>query len=468
MQSLLRISAPGTLRTLHRAPRCRLDSIANGAVVSVSTTRTSHPQCFSVAPRLHKKKDSAETSNEGDVQSLKIPPSKASRSAISATSLRRVAVEAERSRGTYLRQRGGRHFVDPDAVTKKVFAYCAAERYDIAAVARLVRHDGFVLDPFRTGLYPQVVHVQTPIYPDHLTEPEKLDGHGDVFIFPSGTMVAWNVPEKIRTRLVQTVLAPAAENPFEPETDNLEYLEDPSNDVSSVVGDTIVLGTRSEKSGLSRTVPRTHEDGLDPMPPEGTGQEQHPMESPEGDTILAKIAFSSGLARSTKLQVLETLLDHYFESTRSIPLELSRGKSLPFGRQGILRKTGELLNIRAQLNLYSELTDSLPDIFWDSRHELGLEGYFDNVGRALDVGVRIKVLNEKMDYAQEIAAVLRERLSEQHGTRLEWGIIVLIMIEVLIEFRRLFLEDAPTEEDMKMLREWRRKTEQDRTISDKN
>jgi uncharacterized Rmd1/YagE family protein len=113
---------------------------------------------------------------------------------------------------------------------------------------------------------------------------------------------------------------------------------------------------------------------------------------------------------------------------------LGLGSRLPFSRPFILRKTGELLSIRAQLNLYGELTDSLPDLFWDSRHELGLEGYYDLVGKALDVGVRIKVLNEKMDYAQEIASVLRETLSERHSLRLEWGIIILIAIEVVFEF----------------------------------
>jgi uncharacterized Rmd1/YagE family protein len=106
------------------------------------------------------------------------------------------------------------------------------------------------------------------------------------------------------------------------------------------------------------------------------------------DTTLAKIAFSSGLARSTKLAVLETLLGKYFESTRTIPTLLSKGERLPFDRRFMLQKTGELLALRAQLNHYSELTDSLPDLFWDSRHDLGLEGYYDQVGKTLDVGVR--------------------------------------------------------------------------------
>ena len=128
--------------------------------------------------------------------------------------------------------------------------------------------------------------------------------------------------------------------------------------------------------------------------------------------------------------MLENTLSTYFHSTRSIPSTLTSGSSPKFTRSFILRKTGELLHIRAQLNLYSELTDSLPDIFWDSPHELGLENYYEQVGRVLDVGKRIRVLNERMDYASEIARVLRERLSERHGHALEWVIIWLIVIEV--------------------------------------
>jgi len=45
-----------------------------------------------------------------------------------------------------------------------------------------------------------------------------------------------------------------------------------------------------------------------------------------------------------------------------------------------------------------------------------------------------------MDYAQEIATVLRERLSEKHGLFLEWTIIVLIAIEVGFEILRLWRE----------------------------
>lgn len=209
------------------------------------------------------------------------------------------------------------------------------------------------------------------------------------------------------------------------ETEDLEFVEDPQRENSSIKGDTIILGTRSTDQGPETS--RTNQQSV--------------------DTVLTKVAFSSGLARSTKLAVLESLLSNYFESTRTIPTLLSQGSRLPFTRDFVLRKTGQLLSVRAQLNLYSELTDSLPDLFWDSRHELGLEGYYEQVGRALDVGIRIKLLNEKMDYAQEIASVLRERLSETHGLRLEWIIILLIAVEVGFEVLRLWKERVHEEEE---------------------
>lgn len=392
-----------TYRTLHHRPRL------------CNPVRT-----FTASATLRKKQDEANGKNEQ-------PKHAPRKTAGKTSSLRSVAVEAQRSR-TFVKSRGRTRFIDPDAETKTVTAYCAAETYDIAAAARLVKAQGYELDPFQTGLYPQVLHIQTSDRPSEVKDFQQ----GDIFIFPSGTVVTWNVREREVLKLVQQVLPAAAEGSHLDllETEDLEYLEDATRESSQVVGDTIVLGTKPEQQS---TTDYSSSSSTSPSESNGTGAEV--------DTVLAKIAFSSGLARSTKLAVLETLLSAYQHSTREIPNMLAaKHTRSPFTRSFILRKTGELLSIRAQLNLYSELTDSMPDLFWDSRHELGLGGYYDDVGRALDVGVRIKVLNEKIGFAQEIASVLREQLSEKHGLRLEWAIIALIAVEVVLEFWRHYEE----------------------------
>ena len=306
-----------------------------------------------------------------------------------------------------------------------ITAICAAEQYDIAQVSHILQTRGHQLDPYGTGLYPQVVHIEIPVESPPIQNATPASPIGDIFVFPSGTVVAWAVPEEILSGLVSGVLLPAAQNPHpnEIEEEDLEYLIDPDRESSSIRGDTIVIGTKPK--------PHTPDGGLQSsLSAARTDSNSDQERGRTVDTVLAKIAFSSGLARSTKLAVLESLLNNYFKSTRSIPQKLSLGGRLPFTRSFMSQKTGQLLSIRAQLNLYSELTDSLPDLFWDSRHELGLEGYYDQVGRALDTNIRIKTLNDKMDYAQEIASILRQQLSEQHGVRLEWIIILLITVEV--------------------------------------
>ncbi|KXG48872.1 Protein of unknown function DUF155 [Penicillium griseofulvum] len=339
------------------------------------------------------------------------------------TSLRRVAVEAQRSKDgiiskALLKEQGLYR-------TKTVTAYAVAEQFNIRQVRDILQERGYEPDPLETGLFPQVVHVQIPLDSiQRMTNPSSTglpsDEVGDLFVFPSGTVVAWSLPEGFTSFLATRTLLPAAEGAHvdDLETEDLEFVEDPKRENSVIKGDTIILGTNPGHGDAERL----------------------PAAQQSVDTVLTKVAFSSGLARSTKLAVLESLLSNYFESTRPIPTLLSQGSRLPFTRDFVLRKTGQLLSVRAQLNLYSELTDSLPDIFWDSRHELGLEGYYEQAGRALDVGIRIKLLNEKMDYAQEIASVLRERLSETHGLRLEWIIILLIAVEVGFEVLRLWKE----------------------------
>ncbi|KAK0625267.1 hypothetical protein B0T17DRAFT_532369 [Bombardia bombarda] len=324
---------------------------------------------------------------------------------------------------------------DQEDGSSAISAVCMAESFDMDEVASILVTHGFSLDPDGTGFEAtEVVHA-------------RALNHGDIFVFPSGTIVTWALPLEVVNTLATRHLLPAAESPFvdSKEVEDLEFLVDPEQDQSRVSGDVVVLGTRREAEAGDRL-----------------------------DTTLAKIAFSSGLARSTKLAVLESALTRYLESTRHIPDRLSQGLKAPLSRGLILQKTGELLNLRSQLNHYNDLTDALPDLFWDSEEKL--ETYYSKIGKALDVGVRIKTLNDKMTYAQEVVNVAQDVLdisekmtSEKHSTRLEWIIIILIAIEVVFELRRLYIERGDTfEEDvLAELRRIRADVDQQKEKADK-
>lgn len=325
-------------------------------------------------------------------------------------------------------------------------AFCGAEGYDIAHVSRILTPLGYQQDPYGTDLYPQVIHIETRIESAVSAKADVSGPKGDIFVFPSGAVVGWGVPRSTISKLVTETLLPAAQRPHinKLEEEDLEFLEDPSKEYSSIRGETIILGTKS-RGGLqidSESPEPSHEGKNAPRGPGGGSDSR---QTNRRETVLAKIAFSSGLAKSTKLAVLESHLNNYIQTNKSMVDILSREKPLP--RMAVLRKTGQLLSIRGQLNLYSELTDSLPDLFWDSQSELGLEGYYDQVGRTLDTNIRVKQLNEKINYAQHVVDVLREATAEQKSLRVEWIIVIFIgmdlMFNVLHEYRCYLRREFP-------------------------
>ena len=72
--------------------------------------------------------------------------------------------------------------------------------------------------------------------------------NGDIFVFPSGSIVAWSLPEDVAHDLATQSLLPAAINPHvdQLETEDLEYEEDPKRENSSIKGDVIMLGTNTD------------------------------------------------------------------------------------------------------------------------------------------------------------------------------------------------------------------------------
>jgi uncharacterized Rmd1/YagE family protein len=167
---------------------------------------------------------------------------KAIRSPPGKRSLRRVAVEAQRSRDDAIRRRDA---TNGDIQSGNFMtAICVAEEFDMAAVVRILRSHGFQIDPYGTGFLPeQVVHTRGA-------------NDGDIFVFPSGTVVVWSLPEDVATNLATQMLKPAAINAYaDPlEVEDLEYKEDPSRENSNIKGDFVTLGTKTDIQGEAESL----------------------------------------------------------------------------------------------------------------------------------------------------------------------------------------------------------------------
>uniref|UniRef100_T1H4N9 DUF155 domain-containing protein n=1 Tax=Megaselia scalaris TaxID=36166 RepID=T1H4N9_MEGSC len=145
--------------------------------------------------------------------------------------------------------------------------------------------------------------------------------------------------------------------------------------------------------------------------------------------FLEKYTFSNAIATSTKLGIWEANLERYIESMEYITEDLKKGRKLKITRSEVLRKTGELFALRHMINLSSDLLDT-PDFYWD-REEL--ENIYLSVCNYFSIPRRTKVMNEKINHCLELAELVSHNLNDAHHIRLEWMIIILIMVEVGFE-----------------------------------
>ena len=156
------------------------------------------------------------------------------------SSLLRVAVEAQTTRtNTPHLQDGGKNKEERNSTAT---AISVADQFDMEVVSRILRSHGFPIDPDETGFEAdQVIHTRGA-------------NNGDIFVFPSGSIVAWSLPEDVVMNLATQTLLPAALNPHiaQIESEDLEYEEDPKRDSSSIKGDVIMLGTKLQSQAASK------------------------------------------------------------------------------------------------------------------------------------------------------------------------------------------------------------------------
>lgn len=165
------------------------------------------------------------------------------------------------------------------------------------------------------------------------------------------------------------------------------------------------------------------------------------------DNFLEKYTFSNALTTSIKLGIWEATLDHYIDSMEFITKDLKQGTKIQISRSDLLRKTGELFALRHLINLSSDLLDT-PDFYWD-REEL--EALYLKVCNYFSITRRTKVMNEKLNHCVELADLVSSHLSDRHHVRLEWMIIILIMVEVgfeIIHYLERYYSNKETKDEI--------------------
>ncbi|KAK6455153.1 uncharacterized protein RJT20DRAFT_129872 [Scheffersomyces xylosifermentans] len=223
----------------------------------------------------------------------------------------------------------------------------------------------------------------------------------DLMILSNGTLVGWDLEEDVIIKHFLPLVEDAIVEKYEFESDEMDWIE-----LNSLPTNPLNNGN-SYLQGEIMVVQGSTKDKRD----------------------LDKAAFAIGLSRSTRLAILENALEVHLLLTKKNTELLAKGKRITTSESDFLKSTGRLFLLRGKLNLYSELIET-PDLYWS---EPTLEKIYDSVSRILDINSRISILNRKLDYATEEQRAFLGVLNEKKSTRLEWIIIILIMVEVCFE-----------------------------------
>lgn len=249
--------------------------------------------------------------------------------------------------------------------------YCTAGAYDIPKLFQSLQTSG------SPHLYRDVIHLE--IKQDKATK-------GDIFYFPYGCVVLWGLDEFEEKLVLERV------KQFE--KDPMNRLE--RDDFTFIYGETMKI----------------EEDEI----------------FIQNKSATTKLAISHGLAQSVKLTIFEETVHKTIETTKVLPNELASAGKITLSRKEISKKMGELFIERNIINLNSEILDT-PEFFWEFPE---LEPFYRKTAHYLDISKRVEAMNKRLTVIHELFEILSNELNHQHSSRLEWTIIILIIIEVII------------------------------------
>ncbi|MBI3555280.1 MAG: RMD1 family protein [Deltaproteobacteria bacterium] len=134
------------------------------------------------------------------------------------------------------------------------------------------------------------------------------------------------------------------------------------------------------------------------------------------------------LAQSTALEYYEILIENLMEKTGKYSRRLEKEGEYLEKSEDLLKFIGLCLNTRQDIisNLY--IVDS-PDEVWENND---LERLFTDLKALLDIDVRYRALEHKIEIIQESIEIIVELTKSRRATQLELTIIALFAIDILI------------------------------------
>lgn len=140
------------------------------------------------------------------------------------------------------------------------------------------------------------------------------------------------------------------------------------------------------------------------------------------------------LAQAVMLDYYESLAAQNFDRVEPIAARLSRrgGSARP---RELLRHIGEVLTHQATMVGRAQLSEN-PDVLWDHP---GLQRLFARLADEFELKERREALEKKLELISRTAETALDVLQTRRGLRVEWYIVILIVVEVLLTLYEMFV-----------------------------
>ncbi len=143
-------------------------------------------------------------------------------------------------------------------------------------------------------------------------------------------------------------------------------------------------------------------------------------------SVLRIVMLNTG--QSVALDYYEKLTDELINSSKKHIVELEQKGKLSISKTNLLKYIGRVLNVKNSIvdNLY--ILDD-PNLVWDDE---ALDLLNRNLKTNFDINTRFKDLDYRLQIVEDNLKLFTDVLNFRESSRLEWVIIILIVIEILI------------------------------------
>jgi uncharacterized Rmd1/YagE family protein len=170
---------------------------------------------------------------------------------------------------------------------------------------------------------------------------------------------------------------------------------------------------------------------VDPARPEGL--DQTGLTVPEADLPRLQVV-ADILAKSVLLAEQESRVASAFDRIEPLAEQLQRqGRGTRSNRE-LTRYIGEMLLIQHRTVGRAEVGDK-PDILWE---RADLERLFQRLDAEYELGERRQALQLKLELIGDTAQTLLDLLQNRRSLRVEWYIVILIVVEIGLTLYELF------------------------------